>query len=65
MCAPRFETIDATDVDTDFWGHGYHLNSLQVLDDLRLLMHLKVGADSRLTDKGTKNGQPYWNLPPR
>lgn len=59
------ETVDASDVDTDFLAHGYQGNSLQVLDDLRLLVNLGLPASDRLTKKRERNGRPYWYLPPR
>lgn len=59
------ETIDASDVDTDFLSHGYQGNSLQVLDDLRLLVNLGLDASDRLTKRRVRDGRAYWYLSPR
>jgi len=59
------ETVDVSDVDTDFLSHSYFGNSLQVLDDLRLLLNMGSAANDRLTSQRALNGKPYWWLPPR
>lgn len=58
---PGMETIDATNVDTDFWGHSYFAESRSVISDIFYLMRDGKRAKDRfsLETVQTPNGR-YW-----
>lgn len=60
---PGMETIDATGVATDFFGHSYFADAGPALDDLATLILRGVRAAQRTGLESVSNGgQPYWKL---
>lgn len=58
---PGVETIDATNVSTDFWGHVYFARERTVLSDMHYLVNdgLRAAARYGLKAVPTPSGQ-YW-----
>ena len=57
------ETIDASDVDTSFLGHGYYGSSRQLLNDLFQLIKDQRPAAKRFgLTSSDLNGKTYWTL---
>jgi esterase/lipase superfamily enzyme len=54
------QTIDASDIDTDFLGHSYFSNTWLLINDLHYLINKGLPAQERLLKEGEKEGQPYW-----
>lgn len=60
----KLETVDATNVDTDFLGHSYYAESRAILTDLALLLRHSIRAADRPTLKlRASSGKPYWEFP--
>lgn len=59
------ETVDATEAQTDFLGHGYFASDKRLLDDIRLAF-AGVDASKRPTIEPVLNGLArYWRIPAR
>ncbi|HEX5773110.1 MAG TPA: alpha/beta hydrolase [Geomobilimonas sp.] len=60
---PGIETIDATEVDTDFLGHSYYGESTAVISDLFFLIHQDKRPPQRggLQEVVTPTGR-YWKI---
>lgn len=58
------DTIDASDVDTDLYGHNYFAGSDSVLDDIRRLMDDGAPPPERQNIRQLQddNGRIYWQL---
>lgn len=62
---PGIETIDASNVDTDFYAHSYVGNSKSVVTDLSALIQTHARAAQRAKLKATKaKGGKYWTFEP-
>jgi esterase/lipase superfamily enzyme len=62
LAIPGIEVIDATNADTDFFGHSYYAESMMVMFDLfRLIIHGQR-ADSRNLERVYKGSQKYWQF---
>ena len=59
--AENLETIDATGIETDFFGHSYYAESESILEDLRNLILFRQRAEKRsaLTPVESAAGR-YW-----
>lgn len=49
VTAPGLETVDASDIDTDFLGHSYFAQTRVLLTDMALLVNRRLGAGERPT----------------
>ena len=58
------DTIEATNVNLDWLGHGYYAEGRAVLYDMYLLMRGDVAPGDRpsLMQAQTDDGDPYWQL---
>ena len=54
------QTIDASDIDTDFLGHSYFSNTWLLINDLHYLINKGLPAQERSLKEGEKAGQLYW-----
>jgi len=65
VVVPPIETIDATAVDTSFFGHSYYGDNRTVISDLYSLHRDGKTASERfgMTTK-TRNGNSYWAFIP-
>lgn len=56
------DTIEASDVDLDFLGHGYYAEAAGVLYDMSMLIHFRSAPASRvrLRKATDSNGGEYW-----
>lgn len=59
------DTIDASDVPTDLFGHGYFANTKPLIDDMHYMMfeELPPSASERKLHDRKKNGITYWFFP--
>lgn len=65
MVFPGIDTIDATDVDTDFLGHSYFSDERSVLHDLFDLIRYDLGPEHRFgLVKREVAGNSYWAFRP-
>lgn len=65
VVAPGLETIDASSIDTDFFGHSYFAETRPLLTDLELLVGVEMRAEQRPTlEARSLNGQRYWAFRP-
>jgi esterase/lipase superfamily enzyme len=60
---PGIETIDTTDVDDSYMGHGYFSSCRSVLSDIYYIINYNLKADSRfsLQSVDTKEGR-FWKF---
>lgn len=56
------ETIDVSNIDTDFLGHSYYANTWTLINDLYHLLNLERRAGARQLKTATKNGLTYWKI---
>lgn len=63
VVVPGIETIDATSVDTDLYGHSYFAEARSVLSDISYLMRTGLRANQRpgLTPLASSDGI-YWSF---
>jgi esterase/lipase superfamily enzyme len=57
------DTIDASNLNTDFLGHSYFAQSTPVIDDLFKLLRTGNSPELRRLIQRRKNGMAYWALP--
>jgi len=59
------ETIDASEVDTDFLGHGYFSSTKSLIDDIKMVFY-GYKPDKRILSEHQKNvngtTMPYWTF---
>ena len=60
---PPFETIDASEVDTDWLSHSYYGSSPVMLKDIGQIIGSSKNASQRFLKTSAKNGQTWWVLP--
>lgn len=60
VVTPFAETVDASDIDTDFLGHSYFSNTWLLINDLYYLINKGLSADQRFLRVKTKQGWKYW-----
>jgi esterase/lipase superfamily enzyme len=57
------ETIDASQVDTDWLGHSYFAETTQLIHDLVAVVRHNQPPSQRLLRRRTKGQLTYWMLP--
>lgn len=57
------DSVDATDVDTDWFGHGYFVASTELINDIRLLFSGEKPPRKALEEVISANNQRYWRFP--
>ncbi len=60
VVTPFAETVDASDIDTDFLGHSYFSNTWLLINDLYYLINKGLPADQRFLQVKTKQDWKYW-----
>jgi esterase/lipase superfamily enzyme len=65
VVAPGLETVDASGIDTDFFGHSYFAETRPLLADIELLVNVDLPAERRPTLQEMRlGGQRYWAFRP-
>jgi esterase/lipase superfamily enzyme len=64
VIAPGLDTIDATEVDTSFWGHSYYAENRSVISDIYWLIVTGNPPWQRQLLEKNHNGQKYWTFRP-
>lgn len=60
---PGIETIDASNVDTDFLGHSYFSESSDILSDIFNIIHHGQRPNKRFAlQKVVREGQTFWKF---
>ncbi|AFL82334.1 hypothetical protein Aeqsu_2893 [Aequorivita sublithincola DSM 14238] len=62
VCAKGIETIDASQVDTNFIGHGYFAETKSLLDDITTILEKNETPDERKLKSIVKNNFTYWTF---
>jgi esterase/lipase superfamily enzyme len=57
------DTIDASNVPTDFLGHGYFCSNTELLEDIRLALSTGRPPRGTLIQARTTLGETYWKFP--
>jgi esterase/lipase superfamily enzyme len=60
----KLDTIDASNLDTDFLGHSYISNDRIVITDLFYVLMNHLAPNQRKLDSKLWNGQQYWQFSP-
>jgi len=62
--AEGLDTIDATDVDSTFWGHSYIATVRALITDLSMLLKASMPVADRvgLEQVISKDGEQYWKI---
>ena len=65
VIVPPIDTIDATAVNTDFFGHSYLSESPSILSDIHAIINNDQAPDQRFRlGRRIRNGQIYWRFKP-
>lgn len=64
VIAPGIDTIDASNVHTEFLGHSYFADSLPLITDIHYLTEYGDGPEKRKLQKCYKDKLEYWKFPP-
>jgi esterase/lipase superfamily enzyme len=64
LVIPGIDTIEATNVDVDWLGHGYYAAAAGVLYDMAILIRSNLSPNQRpgLLHARTELGHPYWMM---
>lgn len=56
------DSIDASDIDTDFLGHGYFAGEPALLDDILQVVCNEKNPEERGLEKNIKEGKIFWKI---
>jgi esterase/lipase superfamily enzyme len=63
LVAPGIDTVDASAVPTDFLGHAYFDNSINIISDIRKMISTAAPPEARRLIPGFMRDLRYWIIP--
>ncbi len=62
VCTKGIDTIDASEVDTDWMGHGYFAETMELLHDIHSLIVSGVAPENRNLEYVNEANKQFWRL---
>lgn len=64
LLAPGIDTVDASAARTDFLGHAYFGNSVDIIPDIQKILFTAASPQDRALIPALVRDLPYWIIPP-